>query len=190
MDKVLYKYRSLDNYKFFLDMIVNNRLWADKYSKMNDPMEGHYLYDKKNSELSNMIRDEKNSWNMCCLSGDKDSDLMWAHYGGAFKGIVLAVKVEDKHRVKQISYDGVPALEDLESDHEEAAIQILSRKGEWWKYEDEYRAFSKSNYIDVEILNIYAGQRMEKHDFNLLKDVVDKIKPSIKVCKHMDIIVG
>lgn len=51
----LYKYRSLDNFKFFIDIILNNRLYAAKYKDLNDPMEGQYYY--QNGELNKTIRD-------------------------------------------------------------------------------------------------------------------------------------
>ena len=40
-----YKYRSLSNLKRFIDILINNRLYAAKYIELNDPMEGFFLYD-------------------------------------------------------------------------------------------------------------------------------------------------
>ena len=40
MNEILYKYRSLDNWKFVLDIFLNKRLYAASFYDMNDPMEG------------------------------------------------------------------------------------------------------------------------------------------------------
>lgn len=40
-----YKFRSLENIKRFLDILINERLYAARYDKLNDPMEGSYLVD-------------------------------------------------------------------------------------------------------------------------------------------------
>ena len=42
--QVLYKYRSLANWKFVLDILVNGRLYAAPFSELNDPMEGRLYY--------------------------------------------------------------------------------------------------------------------------------------------------
>ncbi len=44
MNELLYKYRSLDNFKNFVDIILKNRLYAARYKDLNDPMEGQYYY--------------------------------------------------------------------------------------------------------------------------------------------------
>ena len=41
---LLYKYRSIRNFRRFTEILLSNKLYAAKYSKMNDPMEGAYLY--------------------------------------------------------------------------------------------------------------------------------------------------
>lgn len=41
---LLYKYRSIENFQFFVDIILNKRLYAARYLDLNDPMEGHYIY--------------------------------------------------------------------------------------------------------------------------------------------------
>ena len=42
---LLYKYRSLDNWKFLLDILINKRLHAARFQDLNDPMEGRYYYE-------------------------------------------------------------------------------------------------------------------------------------------------
>ena len=41
-----YKFRSLSNLRYFLDIILNNRLFASTFQNLDDPMEGIYKSDK------------------------------------------------------------------------------------------------------------------------------------------------
>ena len=41
---MLYKYKSLDNLMWILDIILNKRLYAAKYTELNDPMEGIFKH--------------------------------------------------------------------------------------------------------------------------------------------------
>ena len=47
MTEISYKYRSVDNFRNFVDIILNNRLYAASYQDLNDPMEGHYYYQRE-----------------------------------------------------------------------------------------------------------------------------------------------
>ncbi len=40
--EVLYKFRSLENWKFVLDIVIHKRLHAAPFDELNDPMEGRY----------------------------------------------------------------------------------------------------------------------------------------------------
>ena len=82
MTNILYKYRSLDNFKYFVDIILKNRLYAAKYRDLNDPMEGHYYY--RRGELDRNLRDrlteEKGILRICSLSRTNNNELMWSQY--------------------------------------------------------------------------------------------------------------
>ena len=46
---LLYKFRSLQNLRRFLDILVNKRLYMAHFNEMNDPMEGAFYsgaYDR------------------------------------------------------------------------------------------------------------------------------------------------
>lgn len=45
---MLYKYRGFNNFEFALDIFVNQRLYAATYKKLNDPMEGRFIYGREN----------------------------------------------------------------------------------------------------------------------------------------------
>ena len=38
---LFFKYRDISNLRYFLDILLYNRLYAAKYNELNDPMEGN-----------------------------------------------------------------------------------------------------------------------------------------------------
>ena len=44
VNKIYYKYRSVDNSNRFEDIIKNKRLYASAYFDFDDTIEGHYNY--------------------------------------------------------------------------------------------------------------------------------------------------
>ncbi|RXJ95884.1 hypothetical protein CRU94_04535 [Arcobacter sp. AHV-9/2010] len=58
-DKLLYKYTSLKKFDQFVDMIINNRLFAAPFKKLNDSMEGFYLQTDNNTKIINSIIEEE-----------------------------------------------------------------------------------------------------------------------------------
>ena len=107
---MLYKYRSLKNFKYFVDIIINQRLYASPYFELNDPMEGYYLYSKGNmsEEILKKIKGEKEKIRICSLTRDCSNELMWSHYADGHHGIVVGVEIDSTlYKVKPVIYDGL-----------------------------------------------------------------------------------
>ena len=79
---MLYKYRGIKELRYFTDIVLNKRLYASPYFDLNDPMEGHYLYNQGelDSDVKNIIKSQKEKLRICSLSNINNNDLMWAHY--------------------------------------------------------------------------------------------------------------
>ena len=138
---MLYKYRSLKNFKYFVDIILNNRLHAASYFDLNDPMEGHYLYspDGLTKELIRKIKGKKDQLRICSLSRTKENALMWAHYADGHRGVVIGVEVDrDRYDLCPVLYVGPSFVQQAEINPPiETARRILSHKHEVWLYEEE-----------------------------------------------------
>ncbi len=187
MDEILYKYRGINGFRFFTDIILKNRLFAAKYSDLNDPMEGHYYYNKGelNTEVRDSILKGKNQIKICSLSRIRDNELMWSHYAEGHRGVAIGLKVNrDKYNVRPIEYDG-PAFISGNNMNSDSVIQILSRKLEIWSYEEEERVFITDNkmFVDVEVVQIITGRAMSNPNFSFLRDLIKKINPSIEIIK-------
>lgn len=187
MRKTFYKYKNIDNFKFLMDSIINNRLFAGKYKSMNDPMEGVYLYSEGqlNKSIKETLFNEKNSQTFCCLSKQKNNYLMWSHYANGHRGIVFGVEIDNfNYFIKDIEYfSGITHIDNYNA---ETSREILSRKLNFWEYEDEVRVFTKNNenYINVTIKEIILGAKMELEDETLIRKLVKKINPDIHITKN------
>lgn len=47
-----YKYRSLSNLRYFLDILIYKRLYMASYSELNDPMEGAFVINGNRRKLA------------------------------------------------------------------------------------------------------------------------------------------
>lgn len=186
MNDILYKYRGLSNFRFFTDIILQNRLFASKYSELNDPMEGQYYYDngELNSEIRSKILNEKNSYRICSLSRKKDNELMWSHYAGGHKGVAIGLRInKNKYSVRPIQYTGLAYMTNQHL-NSESPLEILSHKLEVWSYEEEERVFIRDKmFVDVEIVQVITGRAMSNQDFSFIKKLVNQINPDIEIIK-------
>ncbi|NDV56841.1 DUF2971 domain-containing protein [Bacteroides sp. 519] len=186
MTEILYKYRSLDNFKNFVDILLKNRLFAAKYKDLNDPMEGQYYY--QTGELNRNIRDklleEKGELRLCSLSKVKDNQLMWSHYANGQRGVAIGLRIDDtRYTVRPTHYNGLAYIRNQDF-NDQTAIEILSHKLEVWNYEEEVRVFVKDkHFIDAEIEEVITGVAMSNSDFSFVRELIDKINPAIRIIK-------
>lgn len=175
-DTIYYKYRSLENFEFFVDILVNNRLYAASYKDMNDTMEGVYYAYGLEQEIKNKIHDKKLGLKICSLSKSNNNPLMWAHYANGSQGVAFGLKInKDKYEVTDIKYTDILEIQECVNT-QKTAKEILSHKHRSWKYEEETRVFTNKNYVDVKIVEIILGERIKPRHEKLIKSIVEKLK--------------
>ena len=189
MTGILYKYRNLNNYENFIDIIINNRLYAAEYNKLNDPMEGLYYYGDGiiDENLRRKIYNNKKTLRLCSLTKNSNNFLMWSHYADGHKGIAIGVRIdENAFKVKDIEY--IPNLRYYDNTIDLDAINILSTKINLWSYEEEVRAFTEdgTTYINVSIEEIHIGSKMSHQHYSLIRKLIDKINPNIRLIRNPD----
>lgn len=191
-----YKYRSLSNLRFFLDILIYKRLYMASYSELNDPMEGAFVITGDHRNIDNswleILRSEKNDLRICSLSRSFNNILMWAHYADSNNGCCIECEVvSSPDIVEEISVDYVPHVEPVAHlDPPQAAKQILSRKLECWKYEDEVRFLkhvpkdsNKIKFIKIKIHRVYLGIKLSKTDLTFYTNLIHSIDDSIEVVR-------
>jgi hypothetical protein len=186
MTEILYKYRSIDSFKNFVDIILKNRLYSARYKDLNDPMEGQYYYNRGelDSGIRNKISEEKGELRICSLSRINNNELMWSHYTNGQRGVAIGVTIDErKYQIRPIQYNGLAFIRN-QNFNDQTAIEILSHKLEVWNYEQEERVFIRDrHFIDVTVEEIITGRAMSNSDFGFIRELVEKINPRIRIIK-------
>lgn len=175
-----YKFRSLQNLRFFLDIIVNERLYAAKYDELNDPMEGVYMTDVQHHNIIRALRTKKENIHICSLSRNYAHTLLWSHYADSHKGCCIEVSAKKQREQPTIIHytENIPNIHGLVN-----AKALLSHKSPLWEYEDEVRFFRKSSYFYVNIHQIIFGLKVSVEDFKFYEKLIQSINPNIAVRK-------
>lgn len=182
----LYKYKSFIDFEFTADILINRRLYASHFKELNDPMEGDFSPDS-DLEYNKLVEKEMNLIRVCSLSKGMSSTILWAHYADGFKGICIEIDINDSiieaHKINYGPFNPVPfdnyrgmhGNEEIYSPRDWAKA-ALTGKYEEWEYENEYRLFSNSKYIDngLKITAVYLGTRISKTYEDILKRIIDE----------------
>lgn len=187
----LYKYRSLQDLKRFLDIIVNKRLYGARYLSLNDPMEGQFDFDLNDSFTQPALQqlfDERAKTIICSLSkkcnskGIPNNGILWSMYADEHKGCCIEVEVDDPDWIKRdVFYSSLPPIVDNPNIQ---VVDILSIKFNQWAYEDEVRYINtdpKTPYLNVKIKAVYLGIRMSKEDVEFYTSLIHSIDKEIEV---------
>lgn len=175
-----YKFRSLQNLKRFIDIILNNRLYASRYDELNDPMEGAYLIDPFNANIIRLLRIAKYKTRICSLSEDYRHTLLWSHYADSHKGCCIEVSaVNARELPTSVRYiEQIPVVNDMHDGKE-----LLSHKSTVWEYEKEVRYFRTTPYLNIKIYRIIFGWKVSEGDYLFYKKLIHAINPDIDVCR-------
>jgi hypothetical protein len=183
---VLFKYRGIQNFRFFIDIVLKNRIYASKYVDLNDPMEGQYYYNKGDLDKSILrkIASEKGDLRLCSLSRKNNNELMWSHYAEGHRGVAIGVMIDNsQYDVRPIQYTGPAYLSNGQIQHD-TPREILSHKLNVWSYEEEERVFVADKlYIDVTVVEVITGRAMSNQDFSFVREIVEKVNPTIQILK-------
>jgi len=201
---ILYKYRSLANLEYILDIILNQRLYCSTYPELNDPFEGlfvttttitvaDFLKNKmvfpmfvklpikleKVKEAKDLFGGAIDKVKICSLSSDLNDVRLWSYYADGHKGIVFEIDFSELETIYEVMYS--------EKLPQPSIHEVLSRKTKHWRFESEYRIIDKSKHLDEgkffgikdRIKAIYLGNRTSDYHRKLL----NKIVPSkIPIC--------
>ena len=175
-----YKYKSLDNFQYLLDLILRERLYAAKYHELNDPMEGVINTNDK------AIRDNEVTWEsiinefrVVCFTRDPDNLLMWSHYSDGRRGCVIEFELLEEYEVHKINYRDKP-LVNVDKLNSDTALEILTYKQKPWKYEAEYRCILKNEmFLPIKIKSVTFGSRANNQSIELLMDILSLCKPEL-----------
>lgn len=187
MENVLYKYRSLQNFDNFLDVLLCNRLYGANYDKLNDPMECSFREMDLSEEKMQELRDERRKLRICSLSQAENNNLLWSHYADGHRGVCIALKVRktDLWEYVEVKYvDSMPTIS-TEMPVNEILQNRYGIKANFWNYEKEIRyvkkAESKQNsYLPVFPIAVYMGTQISSKHKTLIKHIVKLLNTTRK----------
>ncbi len=171
-----YKFRSVENFHFILDIILNRRLYCSTVEQLNDfreanaqmgnQMAGTQQEMRELLEFSEKAMKEVNCLKVCALSKTYKKHLLWGHYAGGYKGVAIEVEL-DESEITNIAYEkDYRSWSDLikQCSPEEAARKLLSSKFDDWVDEEEVRVISRSEYYSLSrpITRIIVGAKTER----------------------------
>ncbi len=179
-----YKYRSTENLQFALDVLVQRRLYASEFTKLNDPMEGMFTYDRSLPNwISDAIYDRKLSVRILSLCESPSNLLMWSYYSAGHKGFVVGGEIEEPGiaaiSVKYVSNFNLESIE-----RSDLAEEILSKKHVAWSHEREHRVFvpsSREPFVTFRFKELIFGIETPKPMMELLSAIAKRFNPGIEI---------
>ncbi|EGR0111384.1 DUF2971 domain-containing protein [Vibrio vulnificus] len=182
--KTFYKYKSLDNFEFLLDILLRERLYASRFCDLNDPMEGVIEVEQTvPRELEGKWEAILNELRICCFTPDNENTLMWAHYADGGRGCMIEFELHDDYKPLEVSYAKKPIICKSELTTEKA-IKILQYKDKSWKYEREYRCITSSMFVPITVKKVILGPRVPRSTFELLEGILNCCKPNLRLYQN------
>jgi hypothetical protein len=155
-------------------------------------MEGRYYYfgDTVTQGFRKAIYQSKRRRNICSLSQESASTLLWSYYAAGHTGVAFGVQVpnaRDNHNVevRHVRYDnGVYLGEDVVRRNPDiVALDILTQKQLPWEHEKEVRVFAATSFVRVKIKELILGCNISQEDQELITVVARRWHPKISVTK-------
>ncbi|WP_305841890.1 DUF2971 domain-containing protein [Photobacterium leiognathi] len=176
-----YKYKSLSNFEFVLDILLRERLYASKYNELNDPMEGVINIDGTiTDDLEETWKKKLEELRVCCFTPEGSNTLMWAHYADGGRGCAIEFELLPSSEAVEVSYSNKPKVSknQLTTD---TAIEILKYKDSNWKYEKEFRCITSDIYVPITVKKLILGPKVQASTVELLQGILSCCKPDLKV---------
>ena len=190
--KHYFKYKSLNNdsFKYFVKMLVESKMYASDFKKLNDPMEGAYLADK---ELRDYLQSQKKEMKIISLIEKKPGEipynmLMWSHYSDEHRGCCIEFhfqNVEDENNVRPVDY-----VKEIRTNDVSSIELMLSRKFMDWKYEQEVRYLGFEELVPIIIDKIFLGMRIDDiydgndhTNENFYRELISRLCPNVEVIR-------
>ena len=164
-----FKFRTVENLHFVIDIIFNKRLYCCKTELLNDIREADVRVGNdrgreiKIIEFGKEVTKQIREYRVCALCKSFNNHLLWAHYAGGYTGVAIEVELEDRDVTDVIYDDNFIFLSDLvdRGSPDDAARQIFAKKYKAWSHEEEVRLITKTEFYPLihPICRIIVGSR-------------------------------
>lgn len=199
---IAYKFRSQDQLKFILDIILKNRLYCADWKTMSDKTEGKYMFqvfdgysEEQIEAIKEKISEKKGKIKICCLSKEWNAIKLWDFYAGGYGGVAIEVELPDiEENLSEFDKnERIYEIRDIDYNREEK-VSMVHNIGEWkeelniedvvkniffsklksYKDEEEKRILFPREYYPIKpIKRIYVGSEMQDQFLDILKEICD-----------------
>lgn len=178
---LLYKYRSLENLWFLMDIVANQRVYCANWWELNDPLEGNYeIYLGKNSDkyqsiMESRIEKARESFRIASFSKTATNFLLWSHYADGHKGVAVELEIDEEDpNLHEVTYSPFSSVFTEKSQTTQSMYHLFNGKTEEWEYEEEYRVITKDRYysFDRPIQRILLGPQVNRDKASLLRKII------------------
>jgi len=168
-----YKFRDFRNYKYTLDILLNQKSYSASFRNLNDNFEGQFFSDTSNEFLRYRLNQRNDQHlSICSFSKDYKSHLLWSHCADGHRGFVIGFDIdESKYDIAKVNYNGLSIFPHLPTKPEDLKAVFLNKLKDW-SYEEEYRIITaKQEYVDIRIKKIIFGYETSTFD----KEIITKL---------------
>lgn len=184
-----YKFRDLKNYKYILDIFLNQRLFSSSFRNLNDNFEGQFFHMLESDELKRwrLNPQKEEHLSVCSFTKNCKSHLLWSHYSDGHRGIAIGFTINESiYKVEKVEYNGLKNFTEFPNKPEDLKSIFLNKIKDW-KYEDEYRIITKNpDYINIEIKKVIFGAETPLHDKEMITKLVNLISNNIEIDTYYD----
>jgi hypothetical protein len=183
-EQLLFKYRSLENWQFLLDILVNNRLYAAPFKDLNDPMERRYYYFGDEMTSVQETGPSREGWRITRDEGSAQHAHVVVLLGRPYRCRAQARGAEPAaYQIRDVFYDSQIGIgpNSARRPPREVALDILSQKQLSWAHEREVRVFSPQPFVPIRLREIKVGVKASPTDRELLEVLVRKTNPRVRI---------
>ncbi|WP_417198961.1 DUF2971 domain-containing protein [Bizionia sp.] len=183
-----YKFRDLKNYKYILDIFLNQRLYSSSFRNLNDNFEGQFFSDVfEELKRYRLNPSKQDHLSICSFSENYTSHLMWSHYADGHRGIVIGFEIdESEYLIEKVNYKGLASFQIFPQKLNELKSIFLNKLKDW-QYEKEYRIITeKQDYIKIKIEKVIFGAETPEYDKRIIEKLVELVDNKIIVETYYD----
>jgi hypothetical protein len=150
------------------------------------------LVTMANSLIANVRESFLNTKGVTCFTECNDDLLMWAHYGGQYKGFCLEFRTDKSPftKIKKVQYvDHMPKINVvdffLDKGSERIIDDLFCTKSSHWKYEREWRAIHSESgtlftYEADALQAVYFGPNIERQALEIVCLIIQAQNPGVQ----------
>jgi hypothetical protein len=148
---------------------------------------------KRNADsiFKDKAKNFKETAGISCFSQFNNDLLMWAHYGGQYKGFCLEFDTEFPPFTKmtKVKYtDEMPiinAVQALHNENYDQFMELFCTKSKSWIYENEWRVFHKEAgtqfaYEDAALKSVYFGPDIDSQSLEIVCLILQGQNPNVR----------